>query len=98
MNDFVLLNQFVTFPDDARQGDQELFQILVLGDNFIETNEEFAVNISTVFSDLIGEPGSAIVTIIHDGDSKTPSPYRLALGLLLYINYYSMIVVHRVVL
>ena len=65
------MNKSITFPDTAREGDSMLFQVLVLGDNFIETDEVFSVNISSFFPDVIGDPSSASVTIIHDGDSKT---------------------------
>lgn len=69
-NDFVLLNDLLTFPEDSRPADEKCFQVLVLGDNFIETDEMFAINISTFFPDLIGSPGSVLVTISRDGDSK----------------------------
>ena len=59
------------FPETARQDDMKCFQVLIIGDNFIEVDEVFHVNISTFFPDLIGDPGSATVTINHDGDSKT---------------------------
>ena len=71
LNDFIPLNESITFPDNAREGDSISFQILVIGDNFVETNEVFTVNISSFFPDVIGDPSSATVTIIHDGDSKT---------------------------
>ena len=48
----------------------ELVQVVVLGDNFIETDEVFAVNISTLFLDIVDEPSSVTVTIVRDGDSK----------------------------
>lgn len=66
----MLLNDFVTFPEASRPDDQNCFQAVVLGDNFIETDEVFAINISTFFPDLIGSPGSVLVTISRDGDSK----------------------------
>lgn len=61
----------MSFPEDARQNDVECFQLLIIGDNFIEIDEVFRVNLSTFYPDLVGDPGSATVTIIHDGDSKT---------------------------
>ena len=70
LNDFILLNDSISFPVNSRINDMEPFYVLILGDNFIEIDEMFAINISTVFPDIIGDPGSAIVTINHDGDSK----------------------------
>ena len=70
LNDFILLNDSVTFPVNSRINDMEPFYVQILGDNFIEIDEMFSINISTVFPDIIGDPGSAIVTINRDGDSK----------------------------
>ena len=77
LSDFVLLNDSVTFPPNSRPDDKEPFYVLVLGDNFIEIDEVFAVNLSAVFPDFIGDPESAIVTIIHDGDSKLTNNYYI---------------------
>lgn len=74
-SDFVLLNTSVTFPPNSRPNDQQPFYILILGDNFIEIDEVFAVNLSAVSPDIIADPGSAVVTINHDGDSKLPNLY-----------------------
>ena len=68
--DFSLLNTSVTFRDNSRQGDRQCFQVLVKGDNFIETDEVFNVRISPLYRDLLREPYSTTITIVHDGDGK----------------------------
>lgn len=70
MNDFNLLSNTVTFQDNARENDRACFQVLIIGDNFIETDETFHVNLSTNFPDILGDPNSATVTVRHDGDGK----------------------------
>lgn len=67
------MNTSVTFPPNSRPNDQQPFYILILGDNFIEIDEVFAVNLSAVSPDIIVDPGSAVITINHDGDSKLPN-------------------------
>ena len=52
LSDFVLLNDSVTFPPNSRPDDKEPFYVLVLGDNFIEIDEVFAVNLSALFPDF----------------------------------------------
>ena len=69
-DDFALLSNSVTFANNARQGDQQCFRVLIIGDNFIETDEVFRVNISTFFSDFVGNPSSTIITVTRDGDGK----------------------------
>ncbi len=44
------------------------FDILIIGDNFIETDEIFNVTISPFFPDYVGDPSSAIITVTRDGD------------------------------
>ena len=69
-DDFALLSNSVTFPSNARLNDDQCFDILIIGDNFIETDEVFNITISTVFPDFVGDPSSAMITITHDGDGK----------------------------
>ena len=66
--DFSLLNNSVTFQDNSRQGDRMCFQVLVNGDNFIEIDEVFHVSLSPLYRDLLNEPNSTTIIIIHDGD------------------------------
>ena len=54
----------------------ECFDILIIGDNFIETDEVFRVTISTFFPDFVGDPRSATINITRDGDGKTNKDYR----------------------
>lgn len=71
--DFILQANAVTFTSANRVGDRLPVPVVVLGDNFIETDEVFAVNISTIFPDMTADPSSATVTISRDGDSKIHS-------------------------
>ena len=70
MDDFALLRNSLTFQDNARLNDEECFQVLIIGDNFIEVDEVFHVNLSTRFPDLLGDPSTATITISHDGDGN----------------------------
>ena len=70
-DDFALLSDFVTLPSNARLGDMRCFDILIIGDNFIETDEVFRVTISTFFPDFVGDPSSATITVTRDGDGMT---------------------------
>ena len=70
-DDFALLSDSVTLPSNARLGDMRCFDILIIGDNFIETDEVFRVTISTFFTDFVGDPSSAIITVTRDGDGMT---------------------------
>ena len=70
-DDFAPLSDSVTLPSNARLGDMRCFDILIIGDNFIETDEVFRVTISTFFPDFVGDPSSATVTVTRDGDGMT---------------------------
>ena len=48
----------------------QCFDVLIIGDNFIETDEVFRVTISTFFPDFVGDPSSATITVTRDGDGK----------------------------
>ena len=76
-DDFALLSSSVTIPGNARTGDMRCFNVLIIGDNFIETDEVFRVTISTFFPDLVGDPSSATITVTHDGDGKAKITVKL---------------------
>lgn len=70
-DDLALLSNSVTFTSNSRLDEQECFRVLIIGDNFIETDEVFRVTISTLFPDIVGDPSSATITVTRDGDGKT---------------------------
>lgn len=69
-DDFTLLSNSVAFQSNARVNDTACFEILIIGDNVIETDEVFYVNLSTRFPDRLGDPSFSRVTVSHDGDGE----------------------------
>lgn len=68
--DFILLSNHVTFPRNATSGDKECFELLIIGDDFIEANESLRVTISSFTSDIVGDPSSFVIHLTNDDDSK----------------------------
>lgn len=82
------MSDSVSFQNNARVNDRACFDILIIGDNIIETDEIFLVNLSTVFLDRLGNPSSATVTISHDGDGENGNKIlQTAIIILLCNNY-----------
>lgn len=75
-DDFALLSDSVTLPSNARMGDMRCFDVLIIGDNIIETDEIFRITISTLFPDFLGDPSSATITVTRDGDGKTNKQWK----------------------
>ena len=69
--DFELLMTNLTIPQGSRNGDSVCFNVTIIGDNVLEDDETFTVELTTITQDVVVDgSGSVTITILHDGDCK----------------------------